>query len=143
MDQMQVTRDVITDLLPLYFAGEVSADTARLVESYFAQDPDFGAKARQLADAAAGVPRMRPAEEAKAEKAALERARSLVQNRNAMLGCAIAYTLAPLLFSFNVHGIRFVMLRDHPFQAVVFFLAGVACWIAYFVLRRKTQATGV
>jgi anti-sigma factor RsiW len=38
---MNVTRDVIYDLLPAYFAGEVSADTRALVEEFFATDPDF------------------------------------------------------------------------------------------------------
>jgi anti-sigma factor RsiW len=38
---MNVTRDVIYDLLPAYFAGEVSADTRALVDEFFATDPDF------------------------------------------------------------------------------------------------------
>lgn len=36
---MQVTRDVVLDLLPLYTAGEVSEDTRRLVENYLETDP--------------------------------------------------------------------------------------------------------
>ena len=38
---MTVTRDVILDLLPLYFAGQVSADTKTLVDEFLQTDPDF------------------------------------------------------------------------------------------------------
>ena len=38
---MNVTRDVITDLWPLYAAGEASADTRALVEQFLQQDPEF------------------------------------------------------------------------------------------------------
>jgi hypothetical protein len=36
---MNVTREVVTDLLPIYFSGEASADTKVLVEDYFAGRP--------------------------------------------------------------------------------------------------------
>ena len=45
---MKITRDVVTDLLPLYESGEASPDTRALVEAYFRPDPDF----EQLAKAA-------------------------------------------------------------------------------------------
>ena len=38
---MEVTRDVILDLLPLYMADEVSADTRALVEEYLESDPSL------------------------------------------------------------------------------------------------------
>ena len=38
---MQVTRDVILDLLPLYLANETSADTRILVEKYMEMDPEL------------------------------------------------------------------------------------------------------
>lgn len=38
---MTVTREVIQDLLPIYLAGEASADTVALVEEFFQQDPDL------------------------------------------------------------------------------------------------------
>jgi hypothetical protein len=37
----ELTRDVILDLLPLYLAGEVSEDTARLVRKYLESDPEL------------------------------------------------------------------------------------------------------
>jgi hypothetical protein len=38
---MKITRDVILDLLPLYLAEEVSADTRVLVEEYLRSDPQL------------------------------------------------------------------------------------------------------
>jgi phage tail protein X len=46
---MEVTRNVILDLLPLYLAGEVSADTTALVENYLKADPGLAQLAQQAA----------------------------------------------------------------------------------------------
>src|SRR5580765_2521551 len=43
----EITRDVITDLYPLYVAGEASADSRELVEVFLKNDPEF---ARSLSD---------------------------------------------------------------------------------------------
>ena len=38
-----ITREVVSDLWPLYRAGEASADTRRLIEAYLAADPEYRA----------------------------------------------------------------------------------------------------
>ena len=38
---MKITRDVITDLWPVYQSGEASADTRALVENFLREDPEF------------------------------------------------------------------------------------------------------
>lgn len=43
----EITSEVIQDLFPLYLAGEVSADTATLVEEYLKTDPEMAKIARQ------------------------------------------------------------------------------------------------
>lgn len=43
----EITPDVIQDLLPLYQAGEVSADTTALVEAYLKTNPELAEIARQ------------------------------------------------------------------------------------------------
>ena len=45
---MKVTRDVIYDLLPAYFAGDASDDTRALVEAYFETDPEFARMASRF-----------------------------------------------------------------------------------------------
>ena len=54
---MNITRNVILDLLPLYLAKEVSDDTRVLVEEYLESDPELASASKKLA------PLERPGEE--------------------------------------------------------------------------------
>lgn len=45
---MNITRNVILDLLPLYLANEVSADTRAIVEKYLETDSELANVAKQL-----------------------------------------------------------------------------------------------
>lgn len=47
---MEVTREVILDLLPLYFADEASEETKALVEEHLKSDPDLARLAKQWKD---------------------------------------------------------------------------------------------
>jgi anti-sigma factor RsiW len=53
---MNVTRDVVLDLLPLYLAGEASPDTQALVKDHLEHDPDLARLARQWQERMAGPP---------------------------------------------------------------------------------------
>ena len=44
---MEITRNVILDLMPLYLANEVSADTRALVEKFLETDPELAQIAKQ------------------------------------------------------------------------------------------------
>jgi len=44
---MEITRNVILDLLPLYSANEVSGDTRALVDKYLETDPELANVAKQ------------------------------------------------------------------------------------------------
>jgi len=46
---MEITRNVILDLLPLYLADEASAETRRLVEEYLETDPELASVAKRSA----------------------------------------------------------------------------------------------
>jgi hypothetical protein len=50
MTEMEITRNVILDLLPMYLADEVSEDTRALVEKYLETDPDLARVAKQSAE---------------------------------------------------------------------------------------------
>jgi hypothetical protein len=45
---MEITRNVILDLLPLYVADEVSADTRALIENFLESDPELANVAKQF-----------------------------------------------------------------------------------------------
>jgi anti-sigma factor RsiW len=46
---MKITKNVILDLLPLYLADELSADTRALVENYLETDSELANVAKKLA----------------------------------------------------------------------------------------------
>jgi hypothetical protein len=46
----EISREVIIDLLPAYFSGEASEHTRKLVEDYFASNPDFESMSRKMSD---------------------------------------------------------------------------------------------
>jgi anti-sigma factor RsiW len=54
---VKVTREVIYDLLPSYFAGDASDDTRALVEAYFETDPEFARMAARFQTIVAERPR--------------------------------------------------------------------------------------
>src|SRR5512140_1348056 len=84
---MKATRDVITDLLPLYFSGEASADTRAMVEEYFAADPEFERMARRMAESVELLKSTKVKNNDDVlEEQALIRARNKVRSRNMSLG---------------------------------------------------------
>jgi hypothetical protein len=46
----EISREVIIDLLPAYFSGEASEQSRKLVEDYFASNPDFESMSRKMSD---------------------------------------------------------------------------------------------
>ena len=45
--KLEVSRNVVRDLWPLYRAGEASSDSRAIVESYLASDPSFAATMKE------------------------------------------------------------------------------------------------
>ncbi len=62
----KITRDVISDLWPLYASGEATEDTKALVESFLADDPAFAAELEASVALPAAHAPMRPDAEARA-----------------------------------------------------------------------------
>jgi hypothetical protein len=137
MKAMTVTRDVILDLLPLYFAGEVSADTRALVDEFLRTDPDF-ARMSQRFDALLKE-RGTPAERDAGERRAFEQTRMLLRYRNQTIGLAIGYSLLPFAFLMRQGRIEWIMMRDRPTMAAAFALAALACWLAAYIINRRAR----
>ena len=141
---MNVSRDVIMDLLPLYLAGEASAGTRALLERYLRDNPDFATEMRAQAERSATL--LSPASVPLApdhEKAALERIRRFNRHRTHLLAFAIAWTLIPFSFAFIENRISWVMLRDSPKQAIMFWIAAIGCWLGYVVMGRRLRHRSV
>ena len=90
---MKVTRNVIEDLLPLYLADEVSADTRTLVEEYLETDPELANMAQDLAKTE--LPGDIPVPLTKEDQMeAYKEARRLMFLRTVILAITIATTLS-------------------------------------------------
>jgi hypothetical protein len=131
---MNISREVVTDLLPVYFSGEASVDTRNLIEDYFRGDPDFERIARSAAtplETLRGAVALRP--DAEREKRDLECVRGELSRRKVMFGVALFLTLAPLAFSFTNGHIKWLMVRDNPWDAGFYWSVAAFVWFLYFV----------
>jgi anti-sigma factor RsiW len=139
---MMVTRDVVKDLLPVYLAGEASADTRRLVDDFLASD-------RTLADEVAAARRAElslpatAAPDQSAEKRTLDATRQWLKHRTSTLAVAIFFTLAPFTATFDGSGFRFVFLRDKPVIALAWWATAAVMWIAHVWIRRRMRVSGL
>ena len=74
MREAQVTKDMVRDLLPVYLAGEASADTRAVVEAFLAED-------RELREIVEEAVRSSGAETAKDMGVAMKHAMAAVDGR--------------------------------------------------------------
>jgi len=134
-----ITRDVITDLLPLYAAGEASADTRTLIEEFFREDPDFARRATAGGSAQfAGAPAL----QSEMKMRALARTKRQLRLRSLLLAFSIFFTLSPFSFSFGDAGFAWVYARQ-PQQIAALLVFAAAGWTGYFWLRHRLRGSGV
>jgi hypothetical protein len=139
---MTVTRDVIYDLLPDYFAGRTSEDTKALVNEFFKADPEFARMAERFQSLLTDGVEKRVAADVH-ERLILERTRRFLRYRNQLIGFAVAYSLLPFLFVFRDGQVEWFMVRDKPVAALMFGIAGIGCWIGVYVMGRHSRSTGL
>ena len=139
---MNVTREVVTDLLPIYFSGEASGDTKVLVEDYFRQDPDFERIAR---NAATPLETLRAAAPISAspekEKRDLESVLWGLRRRTWLFGVSLFLTLVPLSFDFTQGHIVSLTVRGNPWHAAFDWSLAAVLWFLYFARLRWRTAT--
>lgn len=93
---MEITRNVILDLLPLYLADEVSQDTRVLVEKFMETDSELAKLAEQ--SAALGLPEDIPVPLTKEDKMeAYKEAKRYMLWRTVFLGVLVSVTLLSIL----------------------------------------------
>ncbi len=136
---MNVTQELVTDLLPIYFSGEASGDTKVLVEDYFREHRDFERIARNAAtplETLRAAPPI-PASPEK-EKRDLESVLWGLRRRKWLFGVSLFLTLAPL-FS---HGhIAPLNIRDAPWHAAFDWSLATVLWFLYFARPRWRTAS--
>jgi predicted anti-sigma-YlaC factor YlaD len=137
----RVPRNVIVDLLPIHLAGEASEETSALVEAALRDDPSLAALAEAYRSAPAEAPPDETAPDL--ELRTLRRTRRLLAWQRWLFGLAIGFTAVGLttrvsLGARGVTGVR-LLLIDHPLSFGVSLAAGMLCWAAYAVSRRRLR----
>jgi ferric-dicitrate binding protein FerR (iron transport regulator) len=134
---MNVTKDIINDLLPLYAANECSGDTRALVEEYLQQNPRQAEELRRIMNTP--LPGAVPPAKNLAETHSFREARRRLGRRNWLMAPAIFFSLAPFSFLYT-EGRLWWFLRDAPWSALVYAAIGVVFWILYLVQRHRSQS---
>lgn len=119
---MNVTREVIYDLLPSYFAGDASDDTRALVEAYFESDPEFGRMASRFQTIVAERQRTAPSAEDR-ERETFACAREAVELPQKTRATALGFGFASLLsfaFAFITWNDRMGLLHPGMLLGVFF-----------------------
>jgi hypothetical protein len=134
---MNIDKDIIIDLLPLYFSQEASAATRTVVEAYFAEHPEFAATMRTAQHQPPQIPGTPRADSG---AIAMTRLRQLLRWRAGLQAIAIGFSLAPFSFIFADGRLTWMMLRDAPGSAVIYGLTAIGAWIAFVVLSRRMNS---
>ena len=133
---MNITRDVVTDLVTVYLAGDASADTRAVVEDWLRSDPELAAqvdRARRLELPAVAAPAPT------VEKRAFDRTRRRLRGRGIVLGAAIYFTALPLSVTFGSDGFHGWLLEDWSARIPALVVAA-ALWVVYWRMSRRLGA---
>ncbi|MGI8508131.1 MAG: anti-sigma factor family protein [Gemmatimonadaceae bacterium] len=139
---MNVPRDVIVDLLPVYLSGDASPATRALVEEYLSRDAELAHRVRlqQTQDDASAAPVSLPPE---IELRSLQRTRQLLRWQRRLFGFGIGFTILALSsgFSFREHHLSdfHFLMRDYPGVFAPIMALALICWIAYFTIVRRLR----
>jgi hypothetical protein len=139
---MNVTREVILDLIPVYLAGEASPATRLLIDEYLRQDPELAQRVRTLAaDNLANIKQSPLSSDI--ELRSLRRARALIGWQKWLFGLGITFTALSLSNEFSFEGGRLrefhFLIRDYPAQFGTFAALALICWISYFAIRQRLR----
>ena len=139
---MNVTRDVVLDLLPVYLAGEASPATRALVEQWMARDTELAQHVRLRWED--GIERLAPlALPPDLELRALRRTRRVIGRQRWLFGLGWFFAALSMSLHLSLENGRITdwhfLLRDYPVLFVACIVLAVFCWGAYFGSRRATR----
>lgn len=139
---MNVTREVILDLLPVYLSGEASPATRALVEEYMKQDSELAQRIRLpwAENFAKVAPSALPPD---LELRSLRRTRRLIGWQRWLFGLGISFTALSFTSQISFHDGGFkefhFLIRDFPAQFGTCVALAMVCWIVYYSIRRRLR----
>jgi len=123
----KIPQHLILDLLPLYLADEVSAETRNLIEEYLKTDPQLATLAEQ-AKCATPLQEIPAPLKKETEMESLKQAKRQIVLRN-------VYMVLALLFTFDA-GILMIFHLEPIAIYVMLWMAGLF-WYAYYRVNKK------
>jgi len=141
---MQVNRDIVIDLLPVYFSGEASESTRALVERFFQEDPDLERIARSASKDVEVLRSTQVGQEEWEKKLALElgRERARVRAESIHAVCvltALMFTLTSVVFQIRDHKVILLNWQKYPLSGLAFAVGAVVCWFAFWLGRTRFE----
>jgi hypothetical protein len=135
---MNISKDIIRDLLPVYVAGEASADTQELVEQNLAGDSELRAEAANLGS----VPLTDIAPPAGLEWASLRRTQRLLGRRSFLVGFGYLFTTLPLALSGRLWGPVWHGVPAIRMLSTASIILAAAGWMAFMRNANALHGTG-
>lgn len=99
---MKITREVVTDMFPLYLSGEASADTRALVEEFLREDPEFAGLIRLQSEQSLFSKQPQTPLPADHEVNVVQRTRRRLRWRSWWLALSLTFTSLPLSFAYDI-----------------------------------------
>lgn len=138
---MKITRDVITDLWPLYQADEASEDTRQLIQAFLAQDPEFAKTLAEALRESLPVLNSNPINK-ETEMETLKITKKIMKRRNLFMSLGMLFTGLTFAFRFGSDGVQWLWTGS-PQIAIICLLVGISAWIGYFIAGRHLSNAGV
>ena len=132
---MNITRDIIFDLLPVYLAEEASEDTRLLIEEYLAQDSEM-AQLIQKASSKLTIPEMPVVLAEDTEIKIFKRVKRNLFWRNLSLSSAILFTILWIV----VIVLSYVWINDIKYLGLPVFSLASLFWIAFANIHRQLNS---
>lgn len=141
---MNLTREVVRDLMTVVYAGDASPASRQLVEEYLEGDPELAREAEALRKTLA-LPGMFAAAAVapSSEKQTLDATRQLLKQRNGTFAVALLFTVLPLSFAFEGSRITFLVIRDAPVIGIAWWATALVMWGWHLALRRRGRVEGL
>ena len=134
---MKITRDVITDLLPVYLSGEASQDTKALVDAFLKDDPEFSKLVRENG---AILPESQINLSKENEMDTLLKTQKLLRQRSTYMAFTILFTLLPLSFYIDAQGMHW-MWTDTPVNVAIFTGFAIIFGFQYWRISQKLKSS--
>jgi hypothetical protein len=134
---MTISRGIIDDLYPLYAAGEASADSRALIEEYLAENPGAAASLQEPVT----LPPVEPPPDL--EVRALKRASKLLEEKSLLGAAALTLSYVPATAEFLERNKPQLLYQDHPWAAMLIYLAAIGLWVRFLFVCRRVQAAGL